>query len=268
MNAQPADQKHCCAILYEMPLTTLLLGNSFHPGGNQLTRQLAEQAFVGPGSQVLDIACGQGNSARLLADEFGATITGVDYSASLLDTAQQLTQAAGLTHRVKFLQVDVQHLPCSDQQFDVVFCECALCTFADAPQVLAEIFRVLKPGGRLALSDVTINAPIPGNLQSVLGQALCIAGAHSNNEYQNLIESAGFKAPRCHDVSSVLLETVQQIEQRLQLAEVITALQQIPLPQELADKDIPSADVLASARNFIHSGGIGYMLFVARTPFN
>ena len=268
MNPQPADQKHCCAILYEMPLTTLLLGNSFHPGGNRLTRQLAEQAFVGPGTRVLDIACGQGNSARLLADEFGATVTGIDYSAALLNAAQQLTQTAGLAHRVNFLQADVQHLPCADQQYDVVFCECALCTFADAPRVLAEMFRVLKPGGRLALSDVVINAPLPQNLQSVLGQALCIAGARSADDYQSLIENAGFKPPRCHDVSSVLLETVQQIEQRLQLAEVITSLQEISLPLELGNAEISPADVLTSARNFIHSGGIGYTLFVARTAFN
>lgn len=259
----PTESKACCALLYELPLTTLLLGESFHPGGNRLTRQLAEQALVGAASRVLDIACGPGNSARLLADEFGACVTGVDYSSRLLEQAKALTARTGLTQRVDFLQAEAQHLPFDQATFDVVFCECALCTFADAPRVLAEALRVLKPGGRLALSDITINAAVPAELQSALGHALCIAGARAIHDYQALISTAGFNPPRCHDVSNVLLDTVQQIEQRLQLAEVITALQATCLPQEFAHSDA----TLHTARSFIQSGGLGYGLFIARSPF-
>lgn len=258
----PDVNQPCCALLYELPLTTLLLGESFHPGGNRLTRQLAEQALVGPGSRVLDIACGPGNSARLLADEFGAIVTGVDYASSLLERARNLTAAAGLAQRVNFLHAEAQHLPFDQNTFDVVFCECALCTFADAPRVLAEALRVLKPGGRLALSDITINAPVPAELQSALGHALCIADARSADAYQALISSAGFNSPRRHDVSSVLLDTVQQIEQRLQLAEVITALQETCLPQTFNAADA----TLDRARCLIQSGGLGYCLFIARVP--
>jgi arsenite methyltransferase len=262
MNDLATDCKPCCALLYELPLTTLLLGESFHPGGNRLTRQLAEQALVGPGSRVLDIACGPGNSARLLADEFGATVTGVDYSAALLQTARRQSAAAGLARRVDFLHADAQQLPLAARQFDVVLCECALCTFADAPRALAEMLRVLKPGGRLALSDIVVNAALPESLQSALGQALCIAGARAADEYQRLILAAGFHAPRRHDVSGVLLDTVRQIEQRLRLAEVMATLQQSSLPPAF---DNP-AEALDSAREFIARGGLGYMLFVARAP--
>ena len=263
MSQQTAEScSACCALLYELPLTTLLLGESFHPGGNRLTRQLAEQALVGPGKQVLDIACGPGNSARLLADEFGAMVTGVDYSAKLLEQARLITKAAGLSQRVSFQQAEAQQLPFANQTFDVIFCECALCTFADAPRVISEMVRVLKPGGRLALSDIIINAPVPEQLQSALGQALCIAGARSASDYQLLIKAAGFNPPRCHDVSRVLLDTVQQIEQRLQLADVITTLQQSSIPQEFNNVD----EALNIARRFIQSGGLGYSLFIARTP--
>ena len=262
MNSVAVACKPCCALLYELPLTTLLLGESFHPGGTRLTRQLAEQALVGPGSRVLDIACGPGHSARFLADEFGAQVTGVDYSAALLQTARRLTDSAGLSQRVNFVHADAQHLPCADQQFDAVFCECALCTFTDAPRALAEMFRVLKPGGYLALSDITLNAPLPENLSTALGQALCIAGARSVNDYQQLIAAAGFNHPRCYDVASVLLDTVRQIEQRLQLAEVVSTWQHTPLPQAF---DHP-AEALDSARQVIARGGLGYMLFAARKP--
>jgi hypothetical protein len=262
MNVQPAEFKQCCALLYELPLTSLLLGESFHPGGSRLTRQLAEQALVGPGSRVLDIACGQGNTARLLVDEFGASVTGVDYSEGLLERARQLTAAVGLSHHIDFKAADAQQLPVADGEFDVVVCECALCTFADAPSVLTEMFRVLKPGGRLALSDVVINAPLPESLQSALAQALCITGARSAGDYRQLIVAAGFGPPRCYDVSSVLLDTVRQIEQRLTLADVITELQQTSLPAEFGD---PAA-ALDTARDFIRDGGLGYTLFVARRP--
>lgn len=252
----------CCALLYEMPLTALLLGESFHPGGDALTRQLAEQALVGPGCQVLDIACGKGNSARLLASEFGAQVTGVDYSGKLLQAAQRMAQAAELSANIQFHQADVHQLPFSDQQYDVAFCECALCTFADAPRVLSEMFRVLKPGGWLALSDVVVNAPLPAQLQTALGHALCIAGARSTDAYQALIMDAGFSAIRSHDVSQVLLDTVQQIAQRLNLAEVIATLHQAGLPQELGN---PTA-ALDIARAVVERGGLGYRLFLARRP--
>jgi len=252
----------CCALVYELPLTRLLLGESFHPGGAKLTRQLAEQALLGPGDQVLDLACGLGNSARLLATEFGARVTGVDYSAALLQTAQHANASLPEAQRVQYLLGEAQQLPCATSQFDVVMCECALCTFADAPRALAEMWRVLKPGGRLALSDITLNAPIPAALQSALGLALCITGARSAAEYQQLIAQGGFTAPRTFDVSPVLLEMLQQIEQRLQLADVLTGLQQNPLPEEMGDVQ----ETLAEARSFIANGGLGYGLFVARKP--
>lgn len=252
----------CCAFVYELPLTKLLLGDSFHPGGNALTRQLAEQALVGPGTQVLDIACGVGNSARLLAETFGAQVTGVDYSEKLLDTARLVSAETAYAHRLHFVQGDAQHLPCAAEQFDVVLCECALCTFADAPRALSEMLRVLKPGGRLALSDITLNAALPSALQNSLGLALCISGARSARDYQALIEGSGFGTTRFWDVSQVLLETVQRIEQRLQLAEVISALQQIEVPDTLQDVQA----TLDTARAFIAQGGLGYGLFVARKP--
>lgn len=252
----------CCAFVYELPLTQLLLGDSFHPGGNTLTRQLAEQTLVGPGTQVLDIACGVGNSARLLAETFGAVVTGVDFSSQLLDTARSISAKTPYATRLEFLQGDAQQLPCAAAQFDVVLCECALCTFANAPGALAEMLRVLKPGGRLALSDITLSAPLPSALQSSLGLALCISGARSAADYRELIEHSGFTALRFWDVSHVLLEMVQKIEQRLQLAEVTAALQQTALPETMGD---PRA-TLDSARTFIAQGGLGYGLFVARKP--
>lgn len=253
---------NCCSTLYELPLTELLLGNSFHPGGLTVTRQLAESALVGRSSRVLDVACGVGSTARFLAEEFAATVIGTDRSQSLLDEAQARTQQAGLQDRVQFKQSDVTVLAFPDNYFDVVFCECALCLFADAAAALSEFLRVLKPGGRLAISDVVVNKLIPTELIDPLGHALCISGARSADAYKNLITQAGFVTLRFKDVSTVLLDMVGRIEKRLHFADVLVELNKFGLAGSVGD----SQQILQAARDFIVSQGAGYALFVARKP--
>lgn len=262
MSTTPQGFKGCCAGLYELPLTTLLLGESHHPGGTQLTRQLAESVLVGPDTRVLDVACGRGTTARLLADEFGAQVTGVDYSDLIVQNARRATREAGLEARVEFRAGDAEQLPCEDASVDVVLCECALCTFPDAARALREFYRVLKPGGRLGLSDIVVNGEMPAALQTVVGHVVCIAGARSVAGYLELIEAAWFGAARHRDASGALLDMVAQVEQRLRLAEVVAQLETLELPDELTH----SSQTLDEARSFITAGGAGYALFSARKP--
>ncbi|UCE89080.1 MAG: methyltransferase domain-containing protein [Pseudomonadota bacterium] len=262
MSTTPQGFKGCCAGLYELPITTLLLGESHHPGGAQLTRQLAESVLVGPDTRVLDVACGRGTTARLLAEEFGAQVTGVDYSDLIVQNARRATRAAGLEARVDFRTGDAEHLPCEDASIDVVLCECALCTFPDAPRALREFYRVLKPGGRLGISDIVVNREMPAALQTVVGHVVCIAGARSADGYLELIDEAGFNTTRSRNASSALLEMMTRVEQRLRLADVIAQLETLELPDDLTH----SAETLDEARSFITAGGAGYALFSARKP--
>lgn len=256
------DQGLCCTNLYELSLTQLLLGESFHPGGLAVTRQLAESAWVGRGSRVMDAACGVGATARFLAREFAAGVIGMDRSQALLTEARAQTYQAGLQDRVQFMHGDVGALPFPDNYFDVIFCECALCLFANAPAALDEFLRVLKPGGRLALSDIVLNAPIPAELSSALGHALCIMGARSMDVYKNIITAAGFSGTRSKDVSKVLLDMVARIEKRLRLTDVLAELAKLDLTDGMAE----SEQILQTARDFIAAHGVGYALFVARKP--
>jgi ubiquinone/menaquinone biosynthesis C-methylase UbiE len=256
----PSALKSCCANLYELPITTLLLGPSFHPGGPALTKRLAEMAVVGRTSRVLDVASGRGTSALLLASHFGCEVVGVDYSVPNVQRANEAARQQHLDHRVRFVSADAEALPFEAGAFDVVLCECALCTFPNMERALSEMKRVLRPRGRVALSDIVLNRPVPPELDNVMGHVLCISGALSLDGYREALEGAAFHRPRLQDVSQVLSDLLDDIERRIGRAKRLAAAGELELPAGLDDPE----PVLRSGRAFVRSGGVGYALMTAR----
>ncbi len=106
-----ATVKQCCATFYGSDAARFLLGESFHPGGTQLTHELAQRMGLGPHSRVLDVASGQGTSALYLAETFGCEIVGIDFSEENTRLAQAAAAERGLTSRVTFVTGDAEHLP-------------------------------------------------------------------------------------------------------------------------------------------------------------
>src|SRR6266581_4141441 len=142
------DVKACCAAVYQNDYVRLLLGNSFHPGGAELTGHLGEVLGLGPADHVLDVASGKGTSAFVLADAFGCRVTGLDYGE------RNVAEANAANHPLcNFRPGDAERLPFPDASFDAVISECAFCTFPDKPTAAGEMQRVLKPYGRLGLTD-------------------------------------------------------------------------------------------------------------------
>jgi SAM-dependent methyltransferase len=205
----------CCAELYELPIVEYLLGQSFHPGGPKLTRQLASTTLIGPNTEVLDLACGNGNSARIVAAGFGASVTGCDFSAVNLQRATKASISAGLEARTSFIRGSAEQLPFDAQTFDVALCECSLCLFENLNGALAEIFRVLKPGGRIGISDFYLNAPVPAVLDGLLGQALCVTGAASADTLRQCFSQAGFEHVRLRKVNWALTEMITRVRRNL-----------------------------------------------------
>lgn len=121
--------KTCCATLYESDLTRFLLGDSFHPGGLQLTGELGRMLGLRPAGRVLDVACGKGTTAVFLAKEFGCEVLGIDYGEQNVAAARSVAQADQVDSRVQFERGDAENLPFADRAFDAVICECAFCTF-------------------------------------------------------------------------------------------------------------------------------------------
>lgn len=149
---------------------------------------------------MLDLGSGGGIDVPLSARRVGPSglAYGLDLSDDMLELARHNATAAGVSN-VRFLKGDIASIPLPDASIDVVISNCVINLTADKAPVLREAFRVLKPGGRFAISDVVIHGGIPQGLvdsaelqRDLHSWAGCIAGALADDEYRSLLAGAGF----------------------------------------------------------------------------
>ena len=258
--ADADELKSCCAALYQSDWARLLLGESFHPGGLALTERLGVLLEPGPGKRVLDVAAGQGTSALFLARRFGCEVVGVEYGSESVRKANAAAEAAGLGHLVRFQHGDAERLPVEDGSFDAVICECAFCTFPDKRAAAAEFARVLRPGGRVGLSDLTRAGPLPAELRGLLAWIACIADAQPLERYMQYLADAGLHVDLTEAHDSALSSLVQDIRARLLGAELLVKLKKIDLPAV----DFEQARTLArAAADAVKAGTFGYAVVIA-----
>jgi SAM-dependent methyltransferase len=152
-------------------------------------------AALKPGETVLDLGSGGGIDVLLSARRVGATgkAYGLDMTDEMLALANENKRKSGITN-VEFLKGEIENIPLPDNSVDVIVSNCVINLSADKDKVLREAFRVVKPGGRFAVSDVvTRGAILPEIRQSVLAWVGCIAGALEENDYHNKLSCAGFE---------------------------------------------------------------------------
>ena len=152
-------------------------------------------AQLNPGETVLDLGSGGGIDVLLSARRVGSTgkAYGLDMTDEMLALANENKRKSGVQN-VEFLKGEIEHIPLPDNSVDVIISNCVINLSADKDQVLREAFRVLKPGGRFAVSDVVTRGEIlPEIRQSVLAWVGCIAGALEENEYRSKLKAAGFE---------------------------------------------------------------------------
>lgn len=251
--------KTCCAAVYESDWAQLLLGDSFHPGGLALTERLGGLLGLRVTSRVLDVAAGKGTSAIFLAQRFGCQVVGVDYGARTVAEAISAAEKSGMADRVQFKQGDAESLAFGDGEFDAVICECAFCTFPDKRAAAAEFARVLRPGGRLGLSDLTRTGPLPQELGTLLAWIACIADAQPTAQYVAYLEGAGFAQVRTEPHDVALGELVSGIRAKLLGAELLVKLKQLDWP----GANFEQAKALArSAAETVRAGKLGYAIIV------
>jgi len=198
------------------------LDGELHPGGKATTRRALELIAVRPGERLLDVASGTGASALLAAREYGCLVAGVDYGGGTVADAHRAADTAGLCDRIGFIVGDAEALPVDDGQFDAVLCECSLCTFADKPRAMAEIRRVLRPNGRLALADVVVDrSRLPPQLDVALATVACIGEALSRAGYEDLLASAGLRSTAIESRDEDAAALAERLHDRLRGARVL-----------------------------------------------
>ena len=147
-----------------------------------------------PGQTVLDLGSGGGIDVLLSARRVGPTgkVYGLDMTDEMLSLARENQRKAGATN-VEFLKGDIEHIPLPDNSVDVIISNCVINLSSDKPRVLREAFRVLKPGGRFAVSDVVVRGHVPPEIRrSVELWVGCVAGALEEDEYRSFLAGAGF----------------------------------------------------------------------------
>ncbi len=152
-------------------------------------------AALQPGESVLDLGSGAGFDCFLAARQVGVTgrVIGVDMTPDMVSRARSNAEKAGLGN-VHFRLGEIEHLPVSDASVDVVISNCVINLAPDKPAVLREAFRVLRPGGRLAISDVVAFGPLPDNVRRDLAAYTgCVAGAATVDQLESWLGDAGFQ---------------------------------------------------------------------------
>ena len=151
-------------------------------------------ANLRPGETVVDLGCGGGFDCFLAARRVGkkGRVIGVDMTPEMIHKARE-NAAKGKINNVDFRLGEIEHLPVADGVANIILSNCVINLSPDKPQVFAEAFRVLKPGGRLAISDVVAIAPIPAKTKrSLHAHSGCLAGSATVPETERMLKKAGF----------------------------------------------------------------------------
>jgi SAM-dependent methyltransferase len=128
--------------------------DQLHGGGAQATREHIERAGIKSSMHVMDLGCGVGGCARVIAATCGCRVTGIDLTPQFIEVARELTRRCGMADRIEFRQADALDLPFAEGTFDHVWCHNVTMNIQDKRKLASEVARVLKRGGRFSCSEV------------------------------------------------------------------------------------------------------------------
>ena len=190
--------------------TDLSRVDEFHVRGLEVSKELA-QNIISNNLKVLDVGCGLGGPARMLADEKNCMVTGLDLSQEFIDTAKALSKLVNLDSKTTFLKGDALDLPFEDNSFDVVWTQHVQMNILEKKKFYSEIFRVLKTGGKFLYYDIfkssdnDINYPMPWASREDLSHLINIT------ELEIIFNSLGFNSFSKKNQTNAGLNSIKQM---------------------------------------------------------
>lgn len=183
-----------------------------HMGGASATQSLLDLCHLESGSRVLDVGCGGGNTACLIAQQYGVAVQGVDLSEVMIEKAKQRARRLGLEDQVEFRVGDAFELPFEDNTFDTAIIESVLTPIpGNKGAALAEMVRVVRPDGWIGANESTVDPSAPEAWLALLDEHPAIHGYFTAQTLRNLFESVGLQKVAVHESQHV--ETPKPLEE-------------------------------------------------------
>lgn len=230
-----------------------------HPGGLASTRALAEMCHAGPGRRLLDVASGTGETACYLAANLGCTVTGLDHSAYMVQTAKRKAKERGLA--VEFREGDAHDLPFEDATFDAAISECTTCAL-NKQRAIEEMVRVTRRGGYVGISDLYWKENAQDRIKTRLGEL--------ENEYPEtlagwtvLFERAGLQEIQTRDLSGSLAAMSHEMRKEL------GAMGQLRILLRVVRRwGVAALARIAAAERILRNKNLGYAIVVGHKVRN